>query len=111
MKGPRWLIPVAVLLIGVGCESQPASVSNSSQASGMSQVPAQGSSSVAKTTVITNQANPNVHYRVEVIPNTRLSPTSREGDKSARVYSSNIIAVHVETNGASAVAPPPEGGK
>ena len=34
-------------------------------------------------------------YTVKVIPNERLSATSREGDKPAEVYSSNIIAVYV----------------
>jgi len=43
-----------------------------------------------------------MHYRVEVIPNQRLTPTSREGDKSQRVYSSNIIAIYAETNTANA---------
>jgi hypothetical protein len=35
--------------------------------------------------------------RVESIPNPVLSATSREGDKTP-VYSSNIIAVYVDTN-------------
>jgi len=37
-------------------------------------------------------------YTVETIPNPRLTPTSREGDKADHVYSSNIIAVYVHTN-------------
>lgn len=40
-------------------------------------------------------ASGEVDYTVETIPNPRLSPTSREGDKQTEVYSSNIIAVHV----------------
>ena len=36
-----------------------------------------------------------VTYTVESIPNSRLSATSREGDESGAVYSSNIIAVYV----------------
>ena len=104
MRIPRCLFPV--VLIGVGCQSWLASASDTSQVTGMSQGPGQGSGRVAQTTVITNKTNPNIHYRVEVIPNTRLSPTSREGDKHGHVYSSNIIAVHVEPNGASAATPP-----
>lgn len=50
----------------------------------------------------TSSAAPHVSYRVEVIPNTRLSATSREGDKPNEVYSSNIIAVYVTTNGVDA---------
>jgi|GEM_PF-3510204 len=49
-----------------------------------------------------SSAAPHVSYRVEVIPNTRLSATSREGDKPNEVYSSNIIAVYVTTNGVDA---------
>lgn len=38
-------------------------------------------------------------YTVQSIPSTRLTPTSREGDEANRIYSSNIIAVYVQTNG------------
>jgi hypothetical protein len=41
-------------------------------------------------------------YTVELIPTPRLTPTSREGDKSNVVYSSNIVAVYLNTNGAGA---------
>jgi hypothetical protein len=34
-------------------------------------------------------------YTIEMIPNPRLTATSREGDKPTEVYSSNIIAVYV----------------
>jgi hypothetical protein len=40
----------------------------------------------------------NVTYTIQSIPNPRLTPTSREGDGSKQIYSSNIIAVHVRTN-------------
>jgi len=42
-------------------------------------------------------------YTVETIPNPRLTPTSREGDKADHVYSSNIIAVYVHTNNTATV--------
>src|SRR5947207_1607951 len=35
-------------------------------------------------------------YRVELIPNTQLTATSREGDKHPVVYSKNIAAVYRE---------------
>ena len=35
-------------------------------------------------------------YTIRVLPNPRLSATSREGDKTNEVYSSNIIAVYVQ---------------
>jgi len=38
----------------------------------------------------------NSDYTIQMIPNTRLSATSREGDKPTEVYSSNIIAVYVQ---------------
>jgi hypothetical protein len=47
-------------------------------------------------------------YTVEVLPgpSPTLTPTSREGDKAAHVFSSNIIAVHVHTNDAATVTSP-----
>ena len=47
---------------------------------------------------------------VELIPNPQLTPTSREGDRSNVVYSDNIVAVYLNSNGATdglTNAPPP----
>lgn len=92
----------AVLLTGVGCRSRPVSASNTPRVSEVSQAAGHEHGSVREAIVVTNIALPNMHYRVEVIPNQRLTPTSREGDKSQRVYSSNIIAIYAETNTANA---------
>jgi hypothetical protein len=46
----------------------------------------------------------NLDYTIQEIPNTRLSATSREGDKPTGVYSSNIIAVYVQPHKGATVS-------
>jgi len=103
MKTLNILIPMALLAVCAGCQSgEPRSISQEStgtrtvlsqQNAPPAVVPeAPGSAPIQQFT------NGNVTYTIESIPNTRLTPTSREGDSSGRVYSSNIIAVYVHTN-------------
>jgi hypothetical protein len=79
-----YLAASAALVIGAGCQS------NRNYASNDFPPPAPAS-------------KPNYNVTIESIPTNRLSPTSREGDRSGTVYSSNIIAVYVKqldkTNG------------
>jgi hypothetical protein len=52
---------------------------------------------------VSNVTQPAPTYTVEILPAPRpLTPTSREGDKSRVVYSSNIAAVYLNTNGVNA---------
>jgi hypothetical protein len=78
MKTPDYFAVLIALMIGMGCQSNQKRVSHTFQK------PMQA-------------AQPT--YRIEEIPATRLSPTSREGDKSGAIYSSNIIAVYVDAPG------------
>ena len=91
MKISNCLFALAVLVVGFGCRSadmrgvstasSPPQTVQNTQDSGASRVQ-QGSTG-------------DFDYTIETIPNTRLSATSREGDSSTAVYSSNIIAVYV----------------
>jgi hypothetical protein len=78
MKTPDYLAALIALMIGVGCQSNQNRVSNTFQ----------------KPRPVSQST-----YTIEEIPATRLSPTSREGDKSGAIYSSNIIAVYVNAPG------------
>lgn len=69
------------LLIGAGCQS----ARNHASAAAPGRTPARQPA-----------------YIVELIPTRQLSPTSRAGDKSNVIYSSNIVAVYLNTNGANA---------
>jgi hypothetical protein len=83
MNNSKCLLTLAALLIGAGCQSDHTSASN---------------------TVHGTLPNSQVTYTVEIIPNPRLSATSREGDKPGEVYSSNIVAVYVHNPGGSNTA-------
>jgi hypothetical protein len=73
MNIPKFLAPLAILVIA-GCQSTHPRASN---------------------TIHGTLPNSQVTYTVEMIPNPRLSATSREGDTPGAVYSSNIVAVYV----------------
>jgi hypothetical protein len=77
MNISKVLAALAVLVVGAGCQSNHTHVSNNKVA----------------------PPEPEVTYTVELIPNPRLSATSREGDKPGEVYSSNIVAVYVHHRG------------
>jgi hypothetical protein len=77
MNTAKCLLSLTALVIGAGCQS------NHPQAS-----------SALHGTLPNSQ----VTYTVEMIPNPRLSATSREGDKPSDVYSSNIVAVYVHNS-------------
>ena len=100
MKISNCLIGFAVLAVGAGCRS------NNNPAVSNSTTLQQPTQTIA-TEETAPQAAPGVEtvqqgtigdsdYKIQMIPNTRLSPTSREGDKATEVYSSNIIAVYVQ---------------
>jgi hypothetical protein len=80
MNISKVLAAFAVLVVGVGCQSN---------------------HTHAPSSVQTAAPEPEVTYTVEMIPNPHLSATSREGDKSGEVYSSNIVAVYVHHRGES----------
>ena len=106
MKKSFLLIPVALVTLAVGCQSeQPRTISRTSTTTQTVQTTAPQQN--APPAVVQQEPQPsNVQqfttdkatYTVETIPNTRLTPTSREGDKADHIYSSNIIAVYVHTN-------------
>ena len=76
------MVPV-LFLVGVGCHTkQPVAQNAPAQPAALATVSA---------------AHPRI--RVESIPNPQLTATSREGDKPGAVYSRNIIAVYIDTNG------------
>jgi len=114
MKTWNTLIPVALLAVGFGCRSnEPHAVSRASTAtqetvqtvdSQQNAPPAVAKQEPAATTIQQFTTN-NVTYTIQSIPNSRLTPTSREGDKANAVYSSNIIAVQVRTNNSSTANP------
>jgi hypothetical protein len=83
MNNSKCLLTLASLVIGAGCQSNHTRASN---------------------TVHGTLPNSQVTYTVEIIPNPRLSATSREGDKSGEVYSSNIVAVYIHHPGGSNAA-------
>jgi hypothetical protein len=100
MKISHNLIGFAVLMVGAGCQSSnhPAVSSTTTTRQTVrttaSEAPAPETGSEVKT--VQQGSIGNVDYTIQMIPNTRLSATSREGDKATEVYSSNIIAVYVQ---------------
>ena len=80
MNISKCLVILAAVIVGAGCQSNHPHASNSVQGT---------------------LPDTDVTYTVEMIPNPRLSATSREGDKSGEVYSSNIVAVYVHPRGGS----------
>ena len=128
MKSLNIFIPLVLILIGVGCQSDnPRTVSHTStttqrqvtQTTMQQQVTTQPQ--VTQTTTLQSAApaapvalaptepkpissrevvTDKATYTIDVLPgpSPKLTPTSREGDKASHVYSSNIIAVHVRTN-------------
>lgn len=78
MKTPDYFAALIALTMGIGCQSNQHHVSHTFEKP----------EPVAQPT-----------YTIEEIPATQLSPTSREGDKSSAIYSSNIIAVYVNAPG------------
>lgn len=81
MKNRKLLGGLIALVFGAGCQAG----RNHTSETSVAPAPLPGST-----------------YTVELIPTPRLTPTSREGDKSNVVYSSNIVAVYLDTSGASA---------
>lgn len=106
MKTLYQFIPVAFLMIGAGCQSNKphtvSGVSTTTQTVQSAEPQPSASASLEqdepKGIPLHRFTTGNATYTIESIPNTRLTPTSREGDKGNYVYSSNIIAVYVHTN-------------
>src|SRR5689334_12406339 len=106
MKILNILVPMALLVVGVGCRSSEThSVSRTTTTQPVSQTA--DSQQNAPPNVVQQEPKPmsvqeftvnNITYTVKTIPNPTLTPTSREGDGTKHVYSSNIIAVYVRTN-------------
>jgi len=111
MKILNFLIPAVLVAFGAGCQSEPtrtASHTTTTTHTVVTTAPQQN----APPAVVQQEPQPtNIQqfttdkatYTVETIPNTRLTPTSREGDNADHIYSSNIIAVYVHTNNAATV--------
>jgi hypothetical protein len=79
MKVVPFLLAFIPLLLGAGCQSGRPYANNTAPDTATATRP---------------------HIRVVSIPAPpQLTPTSREGDKPGPIYSSNIIAVYVDTNG------------
>ncbi len=103
MKALHILISPILILIAVGCQSHQTQMTSSMQAAAPQVTPAPAPPENA-TPAVAQQASTNsgpqqiitddAIYTIEVIPNPRLSATSREGDQAKEVYSSNIIAVY-----------------
>jgi len=105
MKALNIFIPVVLIGIVAGCKSQgPQAVSSASTISphvaeaplppqnATASVPQQAATNGIPQQITTDKAI----YTIKVLPNPRLSATSREGDRTNEVYSSNIIAVYVQ---------------
>lgn len=80
MNISKCLVILAAVIVGAGCQSNHTHVLNSVESA---------------------SPDSDVTYTVEMIPNPRLSATSREGDDSGAIYSSNIVAVYVHHRGES----------
>jgi len=113
MKIFNTVVPIALLVVAAGCQSdETRTVSRSATATervAQTLAPPQN----APPTVVQQEPNPTTiqqvttdkaTYTIKTIPNPRLTPTSREGDESNHIYSSNIIAVYVQTNNAVTVS-------
>jgi hypothetical protein len=100
MKISNCLISLVILVAGAGCRTadthSPVATSSISR---VDQAPAEQSKETSAAEpagqIVQRGAVGDYTYTVAVIPNQHLSATSREGDKPAEVYSSNIIAVYV----------------
>jgi TRAP-type C4-dicarboxylate transport system substrate-binding protein len=109
MKTSNCLITLAILAAAAGCRSADTDArvtsSSTSQRVVQTTAPQSEQASAAEPVGQTVQQGTvgNYIYTVEVIPNQRLSATSREGDKSTEVYSSNIIAVYVHPRNGTTV--------
>jgi hypothetical protein len=104
MKFLNCLIVLAVLQVGAGCRSSRNSVASDSRSSqemnrnagSQETTAAPVPEEIPGARTVQQGSIGNSDYTIQMIPNTRLSATSREGDKPTEVYSSNIIAVYVQ---------------
>ncbi len=107
MKILYLLIPAAAVAIGAGCQSgQTRTMTRTTTTTTQISHPI-ASQQNAPPAVVQQESKPGnvlqfttdkATYTIETIPSTRLTPTSREGDRADPIYSSNIIAVYVHTN-------------
>ena len=112
MKALNIFTPLVLIAVAAGCKTHegPSVSSRRTVSPQMTQISAPSQATSTSTAqqaavdgapqqIVTDKAV----YTIKVIPNPRLSATSREGDKAnAEVYSSNIIAVYVHPrNGAT----------
>ena len=113
MKALNIITPLVLIAVAAGCKTHegPSVSSRRTVSPQMTQISAPSQQATSTSTaqqvaadgapqqIVTDKAV----YTIKVIPNPRLSATSREGDKAnAEVYSSNIIAVYVHPrNGAT----------
>jgi hypothetical protein len=113
MKIFNTVIPVALLVVAAGCQSDHSrTVSQSSitsQPTAQTPAPPQNTPPAIaqqepKPSSIQEVKTDKITYTIETIPSQRLTPTSREGDKATQIYSSNIIAVYVHTNNSVTVS-------
>jgi len=107
MKTLKILVPVALLVVGVGCRSSETHTMSRTSTTTQQITQAAESQQNAPPAIAQEEPKPstveeftvnNLTYTIKTIPNSRLTPTSREGDDTKHVYSSNIIAVYVHTN-------------
>jgi len=108
MKTWNTFLLVALLAVGFGCRSNEPHVASTTRETVQTvdskpSVPPAVAEQEPGTTTIEQLSTNNVTYTIQSIPNSRLTPTSREGDQANEIYSSNIIAVRVHTNNPSAV--------
>jgi len=113
MKALNIFTPLVLIAVAAGCKTHegPSVSSRRTVSPQMTQISAPSQQATSTSTaqqvaadgapqqIVTDKAV----YTIKVIPNPRLSATSREGDKAnSEVYSSNIIAVYVHPrNGAT----------
>jgi hypothetical protein len=110
MKNLNCLIALAAVAIGAGCrsaETHHATTTTTVRRVTVQTAPPQREVEMSgqqqnQGVIVSQGTTSNFDYQVELIPNSRLSATSREGDKSKEVYSSNIIGVYVHPHNASA---------
>jgi len=101
MKISNCLFALAAIAVGFGCRSGQTHYTSTTYTSQQTvqTAPPQGSGPP-----VLQGSTGDFDYTVETIPNTRLSATSREGDKPTEVYSSNIIAVYVHPRNGAAIS-------
>ena len=100
MKILNIFLPVALAAIAAGCQSPKPDVAHNNSAMPQQNAPPDIARQDLKPTNVQQITTDNVTYTIETLPNPKLTPTSREGDQSNHIYSSNIIAVYVHTNSA-----------